>query len=151
MGFAEAVVAGGGKSMKRDVEAFDLDATLAEYHGYQGDDHIGEPIPEMMEKVQKFLDEGKEVVIFTARAHNPKSKQIVQNWLEKHGLPRLEVTNIKRPEFSRIYDDRARQVEPNTGRLVAPESEKATKFRRAKAVPDMHEKPMSPIPMAEKE
>ena len=32
----------------------DLDGTLAEYHGWQGIEHIGEPIPKMMARVRRW-------------------------------------------------------------------------------------------------
>lgn len=47
----------------------DLDGTLAEYNGWQGIDHIGKPIPKMVNRVKKWLSEGVQVKIFTARLH----------------------------------------------------------------------------------
>lgn len=44
----------------------DLDGTLAEYHGW-GDDSIGAPVPKMLARVKKWLAEGQEVRIVTAR------------------------------------------------------------------------------------
>ena len=37
----------------------DLDGTLAHYKGWKGRDHIGEPIPAMMQRVKQWLEEGK--------------------------------------------------------------------------------------------
>lgn len=36
----------------------DLDGTLAHYDGWKGADHIGEPIPAMVERVKQWLSEG---------------------------------------------------------------------------------------------
>lgn len=44
----------------------DLDATLAEYHGW-GDGSIGQPVELMLRRVTGWLAEGREVRIFTAR------------------------------------------------------------------------------------
>ena len=98
-------------------EAVDLDKTLA-FHKDWGTDFIGKPIPKMMRLVKSMLAQGKDVVIFTARANNAKEIGKVQDWLEEHGLPRLRVTNIKLPEFERIWDDRAVAVVPNKGIII---------------------------------
>jgi hypothetical protein len=47
----------------------DLDGTLAEYHEWVGPENIGTPIPKMVERVKKWLREGKIVKIMTARVH----------------------------------------------------------------------------------
>lgn len=94
----------------------DLDGTLAKYAGFGMD--IGEPIEPTLNLVKNMLEHGVSVKIFTARAqHGPHAVKLVQDWLEGVGLPRLEVTNAKTPHMRRCYDDRAIQVEFNTGRL----------------------------------
>lgn len=95
----------------------DLDGTLAKHHGAR---RIGEPIPEMVDRIKRWVREGKEVRILTARA-DPKHEQLpmVYDWLNEHiGLP-IEVTNKKDHEMKTLYDDRVKQVEKNTGELVA--------------------------------
>lgn len=117
--------------------ALDLDGTLAEYHGWQGEEHIGAPISVMVSRVKEWIASGHEVVIFTARI-TPRdgedrsgSVKIIQDWLEAAGLPRLEVTNIKLHGFSVFYDDRATQVESNTGALVMEKAfELSSELRR---------------------
>jgi len=37
----------------------DLDGTLAHYEGFKGAQHIGEPISPMVERVKRWLAEGK--------------------------------------------------------------------------------------------
>ncbi len=101
--------------------AVDLDGTLAYYDGWKGPEHIGEPIPLMMERVKAWIAEGIEVVIFTARLSITDGEDANYNrhhiglWLQKHGLGNLEITCIKKMSFSLIYDDRAINVETNTG------------------------------------
>jgi hypothetical protein len=96
----------------------DLDGTLAEYHGWRLDGGIGAPIPLMLERVKKWLAEGREIKIFTARAVQSEQIPIVQKWLRDVGLPELEVTNVKDLKMVTLYDDRAVQVEFNTGRIL---------------------------------
>jgi len=110
----------------------DLDGTLAHYGGWTGG--IGEPIQPMVELVKKLLAEGTEVRIFTARVaatgldvpgvgetlFNQVAEQtrLIQDWCEKHIGQRLHVTATKDFACIQIYDDRAIQVEFNTGRIV---------------------------------
>ncbi len=104
----------------------DLDGTLAEYNGWKGETHIGPPIEIMVARIKKWLKEDIEVRIFTARVsgerdgvHPRATIAIIQDWLEKEaGLPKLQVTCIKDFNMIELYDDRAVQVELNTGRLV---------------------------------
>jgi hypothetical protein len=113
----------------------DLDGTLAKYDGWVNMFHIGEPIQLMLERVKKWLAEGREVRIFTARIDGggAASKmgvdpevvkkyedieaitKIVQDWTEKHLGVRLEVTNKKDYGMVELWDDRCVQVIPNTG------------------------------------
>lgn len=97
----------------------DLDGTLAIYHGWKGPAHIGDPVPEMMKRVVDWIDEGIEIIIFTARADTSSNVPYIKDWLTKHGLPDLEVTNRKLSKMVKIYDDRAVQVERNTGKILS--------------------------------
>jgi hypothetical protein len=45
----------------------DLDGTLAQYGKWAGIYYIGKPIPLMMARVKKWLAQGKDIRIFTAR------------------------------------------------------------------------------------
>ena len=105
----------------------DLDGTLAD--SPDGDFHpakIGEPIPAMMERVKGWLAEGKKVKIFTARACEPRWIPRIQAWLKMHGLPELEVTNIKDPGMRELWDDRARAVQKDTGRDLTKAASETT-------------------------
>lgn len=97
--------------------AVDLDGTLAKDNGWKGAEHIGEPIKPMLDLVRKLLDDGEEVVIFTARVHDGEksTKEHIAQWLKDHGLPDLEITNEKRPDMEKFYDDKAVAVEKNKG------------------------------------
>lgn len=94
----------------------DLDGTLAHYDGWRGPDHIGDPIPTMMDRVKYWLKFGKEVRIFTARACVQDQVPHVEAWLEKHGIGGLKVTNTKDFSMIELWDDRCVQVVPNTGK-----------------------------------
>lgn len=93
----------------------DLDGTLAFYDSWRGIDHIGPPILPMLERVQRWLREGYEVRIFTARCATPEAVPYVKLWLLEAGLPDLQVTNVKDFAMDELWDDRACQVKFNEG------------------------------------
>lgn len=108
----------------------DLDGTLAHYDGWKGIEHIGAPIPLMVERVKKWLSEGKEVRIFTARVtrtdlmtreeiiQRANIIRSIQSWCLEHIGLALPVTNVKDFGMVELWDDRAIQVVPNTGERV---------------------------------
>lgn len=98
----------------------DLDGTLAEYDGWRGIHHIGEPVPAMVERVKTWIKVGIEVRIFTARVcvDEPERGQVVgiiRDWCATHIGQTLPVTNIKDFGMVELWDDRAVAVEPNEG------------------------------------
>lgn len=95
--------------------AVDLDKTLAFHHSDMGHRVIGKPVGPMIKRVRNWLNEGHRVVIFTARAGYKGARPSIRKWLRQHGLPELEITNVKSPEFDEIYDDKAMPVTPNKG------------------------------------
>ena len=107
------------------VIAVDFDATIAFYKGWKGSENLGEPIPEMVEKVKAALAHGDEVYIFTARVnpgstyeHALKATQSyisISQWCQKYLGRLLPITYVKSWEFTEFWDDRAKQVLPNQG------------------------------------
>lgn len=93
----------------------DLDGTLAEYHGWRGPDHIGDPILAMATRMWEWLKEGRDVRIFTARACVPDQVPPIKEWCLKHFGRVLPVTNAKDFAMVELWDDRCVQVIPNTG------------------------------------
>lgn len=116
--------------------AVDLDGTLAEYHGWRGMEHIGDPVPVMLERVKRWIAEGRDIRIFTARVDGgevavsvgesggaeyrdvAKVKAVIEAWCLKHIGQVLPVTNVKDFAMDELWDDRAVQVIPNTGEIV---------------------------------
>ncbi|MGE0211806.1 MAG: hypothetical protein AB7S41_08945 [Parvibaculaceae bacterium] len=102
----------------------DLDGTIAHYEKYVGPTHIGEPIPAMVDRVKAWLADGHEVRIFTARMSDPdpvareQVRDAVFNWTKIHVGVGLQATCIKDFAMWKLWDDRAVQVIPNTGRPV---------------------------------
>ena len=78
----------------------------------------------MRDRIWRYLREGKQVKIFTARAaHGSAEIRKVKDWLFENGLPPLEVTNVKDPGMELLLDDKAQRVEENTGKLIEEEME----------------------------
>lgn len=98
----------------------DLDGTLAEYGGWKGAGHIGAPVPAMLERVKAWISDGVEVRIFTARVsdNDPETRIAIAQWCHEHVGQVLKVTNQKDYAMVELWDDRAVQVELNTGRPI---------------------------------
>lgn len=106
--------------MKRKVFV-DFDGTLAtqQTNGYHRE--IGEPIRPMIEIIKQELKNGSEVKIFTARAsqwHDELEKIDIERFCVKYFGQILPITALKEHYIDVYYDDRAIQVEKNTGKLI---------------------------------
>jgi len=109
--------------------AVDFDGTLATWGCPWNKDYsaTGSPIPKMIGRVKKWLSEGKDVRIFTARAdqYHPSGtlsssamRRPLEAWCLKHLGQILPITNRKDYWCRVIYDDRAIQVIKDTGELI---------------------------------
>jgi hypothetical protein len=121
----------------------DFDGTLAEYDTWVSPDHCGKPIGVMVERVKRWLIEGREVRIFTARMYpltevvRPDSPprqwrhggsdriqqageavDAIRDWCREHIGQVLPITCVKDYGMIELYDDRAVQVRANTGEIV---------------------------------
>lgn len=111
----------------------DFDRTLAYYDSKQGTS-LGAPIMPMLNRVKRWLADGTEVRIVTARVSSRNEAmrlqfgedmweaeahaKAIQEWCLKHLGQRLAVTAQKDYEMVELWDDRAIAVEPNTGRIL---------------------------------
>jgi hypothetical protein len=106
--------------MKRRI-GVDFDGTLAFYEGFVGPDVLGDPIPVMVSRVKRWLAEGDDVVILTARVHPGHgddakiAETAIRKWCLEHLGKELEVTCMNDWEMDEIWDDRAIRVCKNTG------------------------------------
>ena len=67
--------------------ATDLDGTLAHYEGWVSTEHIGKPVPKMVNRVKRWLSEDRSVRIFTARVCNGDAqgcRPIIEAWCLEH-------------------------------------------------------------------
>lgn len=113
----------------------DFDGTLSKYEGW-ADGQLGPPVPRMLERVKGWLAEGKEVRIFTARvgacgdtnsdsglidggAFAEEQRALIEAWCEKHLGRKLRVTASKDFAMLELWDDRAIQVQFNTGEVLS--------------------------------
>lgn len=114
--------------------AVDLDGTLAKYNKWKGPTDIGDPVPLMVERVKRWLDEGKNVRIFTARVwplgtakeasleyDDSRMKDAraaalaIHKWCREHLGQTLPITCVKDPGMTDLWDDRAIAIEKNKG------------------------------------
>ena len=100
----------------------DLDGTLAHYDGWVDETAIGEPVPAMVERIKRWITEGYEVRIFTARVSHPsaltnkRATEAIREWCMQHIGWYFEVTATKDFAMIELWDDRCVAVEANTGR-----------------------------------
>jgi hypothetical protein len=103
---------------------FDLDGTLAEYDKFVSHTHIGKPITSMVNLVKQYLKEGAIVKIFTARYSEPDPQRFtevveaINNWCVLVFGQTLPITCTKDYGMVLLYDDRCKQVIPNSGILI---------------------------------
>jgi RNA:NAD 2'-phosphotransferase (TPT1/KptA family) len=101
----------------------DLDGTLAEEQDPYDPLTIGRPIPAMVEKVRKAVENGKTVKVFTARLADEKLREKIREairaWTKEHVGKELDGTHEKDPGLEEMWDDRARRVEKDKGVFAA--------------------------------
>lgn len=96
----------------------DLDGTLVRFTGWRGFEHVGRPVPAMLQRVKEWLEQGYRVKIVTARAAHPEGIPPIRKWLKKRGLEQVEVTNTIDGDLIELWDDRGVQILTNKGRPV---------------------------------
>jgi hypothetical protein len=112
-----------GKIVKTEANkvgwfGIDLDETLAFYTGPSGNTKIGPAILEIMVIAKRWLSEGKDVRLFTARAGFLDEIAKIEAWLEEHDLQDMKITNVKDHGMVILLDDKAREVAGNTGIIL---------------------------------
>lgn len=99
----------------------DLDGVLAQYDGWKGIDHIGEPNGGAREFLKELQKLGLRVVIHTTRLntsvnegyHETQLHSFVTSWLDTHRMPYDEVyVGQGKPIAVAYVDDRAVHVKP---------------------------------------
>ena len=99
--------------------AVDFDGVLAHHDHYRGENHFGKPIEPMVRKVRKWIREGKDVRLFTARKPTPA----LRRWMEEHLGKVLPITKLKDRFMQGLWDDRAVGMKKNTGEPFHPDNE----------------------------
>lgn len=107
----------------------DLDGTLAKSVRVRTGEKIGAPIHPMVQIVKRMLACGEDVRIFTGRV-NPncgrikaiRARRAIEAWCERHLGRILPITYEKDGDMVLLFDDRARQVERDTGRVFGSRS-----------------------------
>ena len=97
----------------------DFDGTIAtQKDGYQRE--IGEPIMPMIDRINKWIKQGHNITIFTARADysDLMEKMDIEIFCVKHFGKILPITNKKSHNADLYIDDKAIRVERNTGKLL---------------------------------
>ena len=62
--------------------AFDFDGVIAQYDGFKGHDHSGEPIPATVEAIRTLKRRGHKILIYSTRTSDS-----LKTYCETHGIP----------------------------------------------------------------
>ena len=104
-------------SVENKYVAVDLDGCIAEYDGWKGEEHIGDPKEGVIEALET-IHKNYKIIIHTCRAN----RKIIKEYLEKHDIPYDYINeNPEQPEtagedkiFAHHYiDDRAIEFDDN--------------------------------------
>ncbi len=111
--------------MKKKWIGVDFDGTLAHHVSGESFDILGAPIPIMINRVKRWIKEGWEVRVVTARVSSTygdsgKQKMMIRSWCVDNIGTVLHVTAEKDGEMIELWDDRAVAVENNTGQRLSP-------------------------------
>lgn len=108
----------------------DFDRTLAHRIHDSGTIDVGPPVQSMLTRVKRWLEEGRNVKIFTARVGKgpedgrwgtvAQQRELVEQWCVKYLGQKLPVTCEKDGYMIELWDDSAVAVEENTGRQLSP-------------------------------
>jgi hypothetical protein len=106
--------------MGKKTVAVDVDGVLAEYHGWHGVDHIGDPLPGAID-FMKALSEICDVLVYTTRCceeiNKPEKAHLLVNrvraWLDKHGFEYADIWSGQGKPIAVAYvDDRGVSCRP---------------------------------------
>lgn len=88
--------------------ALDFDGVLHSYqHGFDMR-RLDPPEPGALEFVQKLIDEGYKVVVYSTRAKTEEGRRVIINWLHAYGFPHLAMgISPDKPPAIAYVDDRA--------------------------------------------
>lgn len=90
------------------IIAVDFDGTLMDPNNVRQGYRMGQPEPGAILSMQRLKNQGHTLVIFTARnVQHPNQHKAVADWLTYFKIPFDGITNIKRPEFEVMIDNRA--------------------------------------------
>ncbi len=102
--------------------AFDFDGVIAEYDGFKGHEHTGEPIRASVEAIRTLKVQGHKILIYSTR-----SSQSLQRYCETHQIPvdyynenpEVDSANKGKPAANIYIDDRALRFNgQTTGELL---------------------------------
>lgn len=114
--------------MQQGWIGFGLDGVIAEYDIWHGGEHIGAPIPPMIDTMKSYIQQGIPVKIVTPRVSSKipeetklKIVRAINDWCLLHIGQTIELTAETDLLMLLLYYDRAFQIETNTGRIIGDE------------------------------
>ena len=101
--------------------AFDFDGVLAQYDGWKGYQHLGQPIEGMREVLQQLKSDGWKILIYTTRGNAE-----IAEWCIKYNMPvdyinmnpEIQGNNPGKPIADIYVDDRAIRFIGDVNKLI---------------------------------
>jgi hypothetical protein len=95
--------------------AVDFDGVLHDYNdGWKDGTIYGGPIPGSQDACKNLINQGYDLVVFTAR----QQLEPIKEWLTNNNFPEMDVTNTKIPAKFYIDDKAVRFIDWNTTLMV---------------------------------
>jgi hypothetical protein len=89
------------------IIACDFDNTICGVREVGSEYKMGAPEPGAILALNKLVEDGNTIIIFTAREVNkPNVYKAVEDWCQYFHIPHSGITNIKNPKFDVYIDDR---------------------------------------------
>lgn len=89
----------------------DFDGVLHQYYGWKGADVIdGEPVDGAMAWLQRMVEAGVDVCVYSARSSEPGGIPAMRDWLSRHATPQIVEGlsfPLHKPPAHLTIDDRA--------------------------------------------
>lgn len=97
------------------VIAVDFDGVLHDYKSVNWPE-LGREILDAQPSMLRLARKKHELIIFSARAYDEESRNLIGQWLDEHRIPYHKITNIK-PGADYYLDDKAIRFESWTEAL----------------------------------
>ena len=85
-----------GEDKHKPVIAVDFDGVIADYHGWYGEEHFGEPISGAQRGLKSLVLKGWFIAIWTTR----RKVGLIAHWLREHDIPFDSINEVPHRDYA---------------------------------------------------